>query len=46
MDDTLILANTDFAELERNRLAKAKFIAKDRDCLIIDNLLKFNSYII
>jgi len=45
-DDTLFLADTDFAELEQNKLAKAKFTAKDRDRLTINNPLKFNGCII
>ncbi|KAI9038566.1 uncharacterized protein KD926_010611 [Aspergillus affinis] len=41
-DDTLILADTTFAESEEIELRKAQFLAKDREKLIIKKPLKFN----
>ncbi|KAI9044858.1 Ribonuclease H-like domain [Aspergillus affinis] len=41
-DDTLILADATFAESEEIELQKAQFLAKDREKLTIEKLLKFN----
>ena len=41
-DDTLFLANDEFAATEQNELHKAKFMAKDREQLIVNTPLKFN----
>jgi hypothetical protein len=45
-DDTLFLADKEFADTEQNELYKAKFIAKEREQLTVDTPLKFNSSLI
>jgi len=42
----LLLADNAFANLEQNKLTKAKFIAKNYKKLIATILLKFNSGLI
>src|SRR6266487_741429 len=41
-DDTLFLADLEFARNEETQLQKAKFLAKDREQLITKHLIKFN----
>ena len=45
-DDTLFLANTSFAAAEETNLQKAQFLAKERDILTTESLLKFNGGLI
>jgi hypothetical protein len=45
-DDTLILADTAFADLEQSKLNKAGFLAKDRETLNPGTPLKFNGCVI
>jgi hypothetical protein len=45
-DNTLILYNSKFNQLEENELNKAKFTAKLKEKLTMDNLLIFNGYIL
>src|ERR1700721_3447884 len=45
-DNTIILSDDKFAELEENKLKKAKLIAKPKEKLTSDTLLLFNSYIL
>jgi len=45
-DDTLILANETFAQMEENELKKAKFTAKPREQLTQEHPLKFNGSMI
>lgn len=45
-DDTLFLANIDFATTEQGNLEKAQFLAKECEQLTIEQLLKFNDCII
>src|SRR5450432_4631128 len=45
-DDTLFLANKDFAIVEQEELDKAKFIAKEREELTVNTLIKFNGGLI
>ena len=42
MDDTLILADNDFAEKEKSAIQIAKIMTKDREHLTSSHLLKFN----
>src|SRR6266536_3680221 len=42
-DDTLFLADLEFAHNEETELQKAKFLAKDREKLTTEHLIKFNS---
>ncbi len=42
-DDTLFLADLEFACNEEAELQKAKFLAKDREQLTTEQLIKFNS---
>ena len=42
-DDTLFLADPEFARNEETKLQKAKFLAKDREQLTTQHLIKFNS---
>ena len=41
-DDTIIICNNQFATLEQDELEKAKFTAKPREKLTLDNPLMFN----
>jgi hypothetical protein len=41
-DDTLFLADPEFAQAEERKLQKANFMAKDREQLTIDHPIKFN----
>ena len=41
-DDTLFLADPEFAYNEETELQKAKFLAKDREKLTTQHLIKFN----
>ncbi len=41
-DNTLFLADLEFAYNEETQLQKAKFLAKDREQLITKYLIKFN----
>jgi hypothetical protein len=41
-DDTLFFADKTFVNTEKNKLYKAKFIAKKRERLTVITLLKFN----
>ena len=43
-DDTLMLCNTKFSQLEEDKLNKTKFTAKPKEKLTIDNPLLFNRY--
>ena len=45
-DDTLILADTAFANLEQSKLDKAGFLAKDCETLTNGTPLKFNGCVI
>ena len=45
-DDTLFLANTAFAELEQEKVEKAKFLTKLRKHLTTDHSIKFNGGVI
>jgi hypothetical protein len=45
-DDTLFLADKEFADTKQNELHKAKFMAKERKQLTADTPLKFNSGLI
>jgi hypothetical protein len=45
-NDTLFLANDEFAATEQNELYKAQFMAKEREQLSIDKPIKFNGGII
>src|SRR5450432_3518124 len=45
-DDTLFLANKDFAIVEQEELDKAKFIAKEREELTVNTPIKFNGGLI
>lgn len=45
-DDTLFLGDSEFAELEQNKLIKAKFLAKEREVLDVDSPIKFNGGLI
>jgi hypothetical protein len=45
-DNTLFFINKTFADTEKNKLYKAKFIAKEQKRLIIITPLKFNRAII
>ena len=45
-DDTLFLANTAFAELEQEKVEKAKFLTKLREHLTTDHSIKFNGGVI
>ena len=45
-NNTLFLADKTFAEVEQNKLYKIKFIAKEREQLIVNTPLKFNSGLI
>jgi hypothetical protein len=45
-DDTLLLADETFAEVEQNELHRAKFMAKEREQLTVDTPLKFNGGLI
>ena len=42
-DDTLFLADPEFAQAEEHKLQQANFLAKDREQLTINYLIKFNS---
>ena len=41
-DDTLLLADSAFAEVEENELRKAQFLSKEREELTVQNPIKFN----
>ena len=41
-DDTLILASDDFARAKKDELTKAKLMAKLREQLTINRLIRFN----
>ena len=41
-DDTLFLADADFARNEETKLQKAKFLAKEREQLTTQHPIKFN----
>ena len=41
-DDTLFLADPEFARNEETKLRKANFIAKDQEQLTTKHLIKFN----
>ena len=45
-NDTLSLVDEIFAEVEQNKLHKAKFMAKEREQLTVDTPLKFNGGLI
>jgi hypothetical protein len=45
-NDTLILANKNFALVEEIKLKKTKFITKERKELIVNSSIKFNNRII
>ena len=45
-NDTLFLANSEFAETEQSILQKAQFLAKERETLSAERPLKFNSGLI
>ena len=45
-DDTLFLANKDFAIVEQEELDKAKFMAKEREELTVNTPIKFNGGLI
>jgi hypothetical protein len=45
-NNTLFLVDKTFAEIEQNKLHKAKFIAKEREQLTVNTPLKFNSGLI
>jgi hypothetical protein len=45
-DDTLFLADKEFANTKQNELHKAKFMAKEREQLTADTPLKFNGGLI
>jgi hypothetical protein len=45
-DDTLFFANKTFVDIEKNKLYKAKFMAKEREKLTTATSLKFNGAII
>lgn len=45
-NDTLIVADTQFAQLEQKQLEKAKFLTKERETLTEDKRVKFNGGII
>ena len=45
-DDTLFVGSSDFAVMEQEKLAKARFLAKEREQLSSTYNLKFNSGII
>jgi hypothetical protein len=41
-DDTLLLADSTFAEIEENELRKAQFLSQEREELTVENPIKFN----
>jgi hypothetical protein len=45
-DDTLFVADVDFAKLEEQKLGRAQFLAKERDILTTTSPLKFNGGLI
>ena len=45
-NNTLILVDKNFALVKEVELKKAKFIAKERDKLIVNNFIKFNNRIL
>jgi len=45
-NNTLFLVDETFIEVEQNKLYKAKFMAKEREQLIVNIPLKFNSGLI
>ena len=45
-NNTLFLADKTFAEVEQNKLYKAKFIAKEREQFTVNIPLKFNGGLI
>ena len=45
-DNTLFLVDKTFAKAKQNELHKAKFIAKEREQLTVDTLIKFNKGLI
>ena len=45
-NNTLLLADKTFVEVEQNKLRKAKFMAKERKQLTVDTPLKFNGSLI
>ena len=45
-DDTLFLADKEFADTEQNELHRAKFMAKEREQLTVNTPLKFNGGLI
>ena len=45
-DDTIILSNTAFSELEEHELQKAKFLAKPKEIMSLDTPLIFNGCIL
>ncbi len=46
IDDSLMLANKEFADLEEKELKKVKLMFKIREKLIIINSIKFNDEVI
>ena len=45
-NDTLFLADKEFVDTKQNELYRAKFIAKEREQLIVNTPLKFNGSLI
>jgi hypothetical protein len=45
-DDTLILGDNNFAQIEDNELKKANLKAKPTEALLYESLLIFNGYIL
>ena len=45
-NNTLLLTNLVFAALEQEKIKKAKFLTKEREQLILKQLIKFNGGII